>query len=84
MIQNIITQLMAEARSGFMPADALVFGWHGGSKPPYAVDTNDDVIMTAWVNRSLVIGVRVDPRDDDFLRVDSDALAQMGLLKHNA
>ena len=90
MVQDIINQLTAEARSGFMPADAVVCGWHGGTKPPNAVDTNidtnDDKIIRAWIERSLTIGVRVDPRppSDEGPRLDSDALAQMGLLKLNS
>jgi hypothetical protein len=84
MITGIIQQLTAEAQSGLMPTDALVWGWHGGARPPNAVDTSNDEIMSAWVARSVVIGVRVDPREDGFLRVDSDQLAQMGLLKDDA
>jgi hypothetical protein len=85
MVAEIVQQLTAGAQSGRMPVDALVFGWHGGVKPPNAVDTNDDAILSAWANRSMIIAVRVDPRPDDgSLRVDSDALAQMGLSKHDA
>jgi hypothetical protein len=85
MVMKIIQQLTAEAQSGRMPIDGLIFGWHGGVKPPNAVDTNDDAIMSAWADRSMIIGVRVDPRPNDgSLRLDSDALAQMGLLKHNS
>jgi hypothetical protein len=84
MIEEIIQRLTTDARSGLMPADALVFGWHGGSRPPNAVDTNNDEIMSAWAARSTAIGVRVDPRNDGFLRVDSDALRQMGIPKHDA
>jgi hypothetical protein len=86
MVMKIIQQLTAEAQSGRMPLDGLIFGWHGGVKPPNAVDTNDDAIMSAWADRSTIIAVRVDPRppSKDGPRLDSDALAQMGLLKHDA
>jgi hypothetical protein len=54
-------------------------------RPPNAIDTSNDEIMAAWVARLLVIGVRVDPRKPDgFMRLDSDTLSQMGLLKHDA
>lgn len=56
-----------------------MIGWHGGAAPENAVDTGDDAIMSAWAARSLAIAVRIDPREDGFLRLDSDALAQMGL-----
>jgi len=67
-----------------MPVDALVFGWHGGSKPPNAVDTSNDLIMGAWAAKSVGIVVRIDQRNDGFVRFDSDVLRQMGILKHDA
>jgi len=86
LIEGIIQQLTARARSGLMPDDALVWGWHGGARPPNAVDTSNDAIIAAWAKRSVVIGVRVDRRQPhpDGPRLDSDALAQMRLLKHDA
>jgi hypothetical protein len=86
MVQDIVNQLTAEARYGFMPADTVVCGWHGGAKPPNGVDIDNDDLMSAWVERSLTIAVRVDPRppSDEGPRLDSDALAQMGLLKLNS
>jgi hypothetical protein len=76
MIAKIVQQLTAEAQSGHMPVDALVFGWRGGLKPPNAVDTHDDEMMSDWVeSRS---GGVSGPRRD------SDGVAQMGLLKQNA
>ena len=81
MIQSIITQLLAEARSGFMPADALVSGWPGGTKPDNAVDTDNDALMTPWADRSLNIALRIYLRDDGIVCTDSDMLAHMGLLR---
>ena len=37
MVNKIIQRLTAEAQSGRMPTDALIFGWDGGVKPPNAV-----------------------------------------------
>jgi hypothetical protein len=80
MICQIIQRLSAIAQSGRMPNDALIYGWPGDCRPANAVDTNNDEIMTAWVDRSLVIGVRVDPRGDtNSLRIDSDMMRQCGL-----
>ena len=83
MIAKILRRLTTDAQSGFMPADALVFGWHGGSRPPNAVDTSNDQIMSAWAARSIVIVVRINPRNDGLMRFDSDALRRAGS-KHDA
>jgi hypothetical protein len=79
MVNEIIQKLTDECRSGRMSADALIYGWQGGVRPANAVDTSNEEIMTAWVKRSIVIGVRVDPRNDGLMRVDSDQMRQMGL-----
>jgi hypothetical protein len=75
-----------DAKSGLMQDDALIFGWRGGARLPNAVDTSNNETMGAWVTRSLVIGLRVGPHRSHpgGLRLDSDALAQMRLLKHDA
>jgi hypothetical protein len=83
MIREIVQRLTAEARLGRMPEDAMVYGWPGGCKPANAVDTDNDALMAAWAKDRLVIAVRVDPRNDDHLRVDSDILLQMGLVKRH-
>ena len=46
-----------------------------------AVDVDNDALMASWAKERVVIGVRVDPRNDGYLRIDSDALLQMGLVK---
>jgi len=80
-IHRIIERLTADVPR--MPPDeaAVVFGWRGGVRPPSAVDTTNDKIMGAWAQRSLTIGLRVDPRKDGNPSVDSDMLWQMGLHK---
>ena len=82
MVTKIVQQLTAEAQSGRMPVDALVFGWHGGTRPPNAVDTSNDQIMGAWAARSTVIVVRIDSRNDGLMHFDSELLRQAGLAKH--
>jgi hypothetical protein len=84
LVEEIIDQLIAEAQSGRMAEDAMVFGWHGRAHPSNEVDVTNDTIMSAWAKRSLVIAVRVGPRPSDgYLRIDSDQLRQMGLLKNH-
>jgi hypothetical protein len=58
-VDEIIRYLTTRAQSGRMPDDAVIYGWPGECKPPNAVDTNDDAVMTAWANTRLVIDVRV-------------------------
>jgi hypothetical protein len=79
MIAAIIQRLTDEAQSGRMPVDAVVNGWHGGHVPLDAVDTGDDAVMAAWAKTRLIIAVRVDPRNDGKMRIDSDMLRQMGV-----
>ena len=76
----VIRELIAMTQSGSMPDEALIYGWPGdGGRPANAVDTADFAVMTAWANRSLRIGVRIDPRTDGLMRIDSDMLAQLEL-----
>jgi hypothetical protein len=77
MVAAIIRQLTDAARSGRMAADALVYGWNGGRRPPDAVDTSNDEVMAAWARDRLTIGVRVDPRNDGRLYIDSDIMRQL-------
>jgi hypothetical protein len=84
MIAEIVQRLTASAQSGQMPVDAVVYGWSGGSRPANAVDVNDDALMAAWAKDRIAIAVRVDPSPrDGHLRVDSDMLLQMGLVKRH-
>jgi hypothetical protein len=77
MVAAIIRQLMDAAQSGRMAADALVCGWHGGRRPPNAVDISNDEVMAAWARDCLTIGVRVDPRNDGRPYIDSDIMRQV-------
>jgi hypothetical protein len=79
MIVEIVRLLTDAASSGQMPTDALVYGWHGGHKPANAVDTDDDARMAAWAKDRISMSVRIDPRNDGLMRIDSDMLRQMGL-----
>jgi hypothetical protein len=83
MLAAIVQQLTAQAQSGQIPDDAIVYGWPGGCRPANAVDVDDDVLMASWAKERMVVGVRVDPRNDGYLRVDSDMLLQMDLVKHH-
>ena len=56
-----LSRLIDEAKAGRMPDDALVFGWHGDTKPPNAADTKDNAIMNAWADRSIRSIVRIEP-----------------------
>jgi hypothetical protein len=79
MIREIVQRLSAEARSGEMPDDAFLFGWPGGAKPANAADLHDDALMSAWAKTRLCIVLRVDPRNDGLVRIDSDMRRQAGL-----
>jgi len=83
MIAEIVQRLTADARSGQMPDDAIAYGWPGGCRPVDAVDVHNEALMASWAEERTVIAVRVDPREDDFLRIDSDMLLQMGLVKRH-
>jgi len=84
LIGAIIQQLAGQARAGLMPSNCIAYGWRGGTRPPNAVDTDNDELMSAWANRSLVIALRIPSQGSEDLCIDSDMLAQMRLLKHDA
>jgi len=74
----IIQQLIMMVRAGQLPHDAIVYGWKNGIKPPNADDiTENDVVMEAWAEKRVCIGVRASP--DGRFPVDSHMLQQMGL-----
>lgn len=79
LINEIVQRLSVNAQSGRMANYDSVFGWPAEHKPLNAVDTSDEALMTAWAKDRLIIAVRVDHRNDGFLRVDSDMMRQMGL-----
>ena len=74
----IIQQLIMMVRAGQLPHDAIVYGWKNGIKPPNADDiTENDVVMEAWAEKRVCIGVRAST--DGRFPVDSHMLQQMGL-----
>ena len=83
-IAEIVQRLTEGARSQQMPDDAIVYGWPNNNRPPDADATvDDDALMTNWAKSRIVIEVRVDPRDDGMVRIDSDTLRQMGVIKED-
>jgi hypothetical protein len=76
MVPEIVRRLVAEAQSGRMPTDAMVFGWRGGKRPTNAVDTNDAAVMTPWAKSRLSIMLRIDPRNDGYIRFDSEMMGK--------
>jgi hypothetical protein len=78
MLAEIIQRLTAEARAGRMPADAVLYGWGGGRKPDNAAD---DAAIEHWAETQTSIAVRIDPRNDGLVRIDSDTAMQLGLVK---
>jgi hypothetical protein len=84
MIAEIVQRLTEGARSQQMSGDAIVYGWPNNSRPPDADATvDDDALMANWAKSRIVIEVRVDPRNDGKVRIDSDALRQMGIIKEH-
>jgi hypothetical protein len=80
MIAAILQRLSSAAKGGEMPNDAVVYGWHGNHRPDNAdaVIANNE-LMENWAETRLKIAVRIDPRNDGMIRLDSEMLYQMGL-----
>jgi hypothetical protein len=82
MIAAIVQRLTADAQSGKLSdANDLVVGWRSpdGCPPENAADIHDDALMASWAKDRFVITVRVDPRSDEYLRLDSDIIRQLDL-----
>jgi len=77
LIQEIVGQLSAMARAGQMPDDAFILGWPHAS----AADVHDDATLAAWAEERVKISIRIDPRDDGMVRIDSDLAWQLGLVQ---
>jgi len=78
MANPIILHLSKMAQAGQLPHDAIVYGWKNGIKPPNADDiTENDVVIKAWADKRVCIGVRAST--DGRFPVDSHMLQQMGL-----
>jgi hypothetical protein len=81
MVGDIISMLTADAQSGRMPDDAMIWGWPGGTPPANSDEIrNNDELMASWAKARTRIVVRVNARNDGIMRVDSDMRRQMGLL----
>jgi len=83
LIAEIVERLTEGARTMQMPDDAVVYGWPGNQRPANAADVDNDELMANWAKTRIVIEVRVDPRNDGVVRIDSDALRQMGIIKEH-
>ena len=78
--KNIVQRLIEMAKSKRMPDNGLVGGWRQGETPENAKEIiNNDKLMSVWAQRSLRMKVRVDPRKDGFMRIDSDIARGLGL-----
>jgi hypothetical protein len=60
----------------------MVIGWRGGKRPANAVDVENDEIMKAWVDRSVIIALRVDYDRRDYVVADSDLMRQLEMKDH--
>jgi hypothetical protein len=78
MIVEFVQRLVAEVRAGRMPDDAVMYGWPGGRKPDNAADY---AAIDRWAETRMSIAVRIDPRNDGLVRIDSDTAMQLGLMK---
>jgi hypothetical protein len=80
LIAAIVQWLTAEVSAGNMPDDAIVYGWPGGRRPADPDEIiNNDALMSSWAKTRITIALRIDPRSDGKVRIDSDILRQMGL-----
>jgi hypothetical protein len=81
MVSAIVQQLTAAAQSGKLSDANLVVGWRSpdGCPPENAADIHDDALMASWAKDRLAITVRVDPRNDGYVRLDSDIIRQLDL-----
>jgi hypothetical protein len=78
LIKKIVEDLTAEARAGRMADDAVVYGWPHGCAPDGDID---HVAIDLWAQTRVMIAVRVDPRNDGRVRIDSDIAFELGLVK---
>jgi hypothetical protein len=83
MIAELVQRLSAAARAGEMSDEfAVAYGWRDGLRPDNAdAITGNDELMQRWADSRLVIAVRCDAHGDGMLRIDSDTLRQLGLVK---
>lgn len=78
LVAGIVQQLAESARQ--MPDDAIIYGWPKNCRPANADETIDnEELMANWAKDRMSIEVRVDPRNDGMLRIDSDLARHIGL-----
>jgi hypothetical protein len=77
-VAAVIQELTRRARSGEMPHDAVECCWVGG-KPPSATEPTD-AEMVAWAKDHIIIEVRVDPPNDEFLCVGETDLRRLDVI----
>jgi hypothetical protein len=78
-VSDIVTTLVDMARAGTLP-NTMFGGWPEGKKPVNSkAIIDDDALLKAWSKDRLCIAVRVERGESGMLRIDSDALRQMGL-----
>jgi hypothetical protein len=76
LIGKIIQALLEEVRND--PHLQEVGIWRGGVKPDHRISPPfPDDLMIARMKRCIVVGVRVDPRNDGMMRFDDGMLAEI-------
>ena len=83
LIVKISNMLTAERKSG-LPDDAIIYGWHGGVRPPNADEIiHNDELMSAWAKTRITIEVRIDPHADGRFRFGPTDLRALGVLRRD-
>jgi hypothetical protein len=77
-VTAVIQELTRRARSGEMPHDAVARCWVRG-KPHNATEPTDAEMVT-WAKDHIIIEVRADPPDDEFLRLTETDLRSLGVI----
>ena len=82
MVNKIVQRLTAAVQAGQITEDTTeIFGWRDGRRPDNAdAFVKSEEAKANWANTHLTFAVRVDPRDDGMLRIDSNLRKLMGLL----
>jgi hypothetical protein len=82
IMENIIGPLIKMTKSGEIPDSGIVFGWHNDCRPANADEITDNrELISKWAEPMLKIAIRVDPRNDEFVRIDSDLARDLGLTR---
>jgi hypothetical protein len=82
IMENIVGLLIKMTKSGEIPDNGIAFGWHDGRRPANADEITDNrELISKWAEPMLKIAIRVDPRNDEFVRIDSDLARDLGLTR---